>query len=140
MTVQEKIDNAIKNLKALDLESLAVGKYQVNDDFYYSIQEYDSKLIENCKLESHRLYADIQIVIKGEEAIDIVPVAEAELLTEYDEAKDAAFWKTADVMERIELKNGSYAVFLPRTAHKPGIAINNQPVKIKKCVGKVWVI
>lgn len=139
MTNQEKIDYAIKYLKGLDLNALEVGKYPVNDDFYYSIQEYDSKLIENCKLESHKKYADIQIVIKGEEAIDIAPVAELELLTPYNEEKDAAFWKTADVMERIELRNGSYAVFMPRTGHKPGIAIDNKPAKVKKCVGKVRV-
>lgn len=139
MTTQEKIDNAIKYLKGLDLKSLAVGKYQVNDDFYYSIQEYDSKLIENCKLESHKLYADIQIVVEGEEAIDIAPISELELLTEYNPEKDVSFWKTADTMERIELRNGSYAVFLPRTGHKPGIAIDNKPAKVKKCVGKVRV-
>lgn len=137
MNNQEKIDNAIKYLKELNLESLEVGKYPVNNDFYYSIQEYDSKLIENCKLESHQVYADIQIVIKGEEAIDITPVAGLENITAYNPEKDVAFWKNSDVMERIELRNGSYAVFLPRTAHKPGIAIDNKPVKVKKCVGKV---
>lgn len=137
MTNQEKINEAIKYLKGLNLESLEVGKYPVNDDFYYSIQEYDSKMIENCKLESHQIYADIQIVIKGEEAIDIAPIAELENVTEYNPEKDVAFWKNSDVMERIELKNGSYAVFLPRTAHKPGIAIDNNPSKVKKCVGKV---
>jgi len=139
MTIQEKINDAIKYLKALDLASLEVGKYPVNEDFYYSIQEYDSKLIENCKLESHKNYADIQIVISGEEAIDIAPIADLELLTEYNPEKDAMFWKTADVMERIELRNGSYAVFMPRTGHKPGIAIDNKPTKVKKCVGKVKV-
>lgn len=140
MTNQEKINNAIDYLKELDLKNMEVGKYTVNEDFYYSIQEYETKLIENCKLESHQKYVDIQIVIYGEEAIDIAPVVELEPLTEYNPEKDAAFWKTADVMERIELKNGSYAVFLPRTGHKPGIAINDQPTNVKKCVGKVRVL
>lgn len=139
MTNQEKIDNAINYLKGLDLKSIPVGKYQVNDDFYYSIQEYDSKLFENCKLESHKNYVDIQIVVCGEEAIDIAPIADLELLTDYNPEKDVSFWKTADVMERIELRNGSYAVFLPRTGHKPGIAIDNKPSSVKKCVGKVRI-
>lgn len=140
MTLQEKLNNAVAYLKNLDLAGLEPGKYQVNDDFYYSIQEYDSKLIENCKLESHQKYADIQIVIKGEEAIDIAPIADLEPLTEYNPDKDVLFWKTGDVMERMELKDGSYAVFLPRTGHKPGIAIDNKPTKVKKCVGKVRVL
>jgi len=138
MTTQEKLDYAIEYIRNLDLANLEVGKYTVNDYFYYSIQEYDTKLIENCKFESHKLYADIQWIISGEEAIDTAQISSLEILTEYNPEKDAMFWKTAPVMSRMELRTGSYAVFMPDTAHKPGIAVKN-PSKVKKCVGKVLV-
>jgi len=139
MTLQEKIDSAIKTIKELDLINLPVGKTIVNEDFYYSIQEYETKLIETAKLEAHEKYVDIQYIIEGSEAIDIRDISKLELETPYNPEKDVAFYKTSDTMQRIELTTGSYAVFLPETAHKPGIAINNNPTKIKKCVGKVRV-
>ena len=46
MTLQKKLDDAVAYLKNLDLAGLEPGKYQVNDDFYYSIQEYETKKIE----------------------------------------------------------------------------------------------
>lgn len=139
MTTQEKLDYAIDYLKKQDLAGMAVGKYPVNDWFYFSIQEYDSKLIENCKLESHKNYADVQIVLAGEEAIDIVPVQGLELAVEYNPEKDVMFWKIPSVMARTELRGGSFATYLPDVAHRPGIAIGNKPVHVKKCVGKVRV-
>jgi len=139
MTLQEKIDFAIKTIKGLDLANIAVGKYVVNDDFYYLIQEYDSKLLKDCKLEAHREYVDIQYVIEGKEAIDIRDFGNLEVETPYNPEKDVTFYQTPNIMERLELSAGSYAVLLPETAHKPGIAIDDKPVKIKKCVCKVRV-
>jgi len=136
MTAQEKLEFAIDYLKKANIAEMEVGKYQVNDFFYFSIQEYETKLFENCKLESHKIYADIQIVISGEEAIDICPVAGLEIDTEYNAEKDFSLWKTPEVMARSELRNGSFAVYTPDIAHKPGICINT-PSHVKKCVGKV---
>ena len=136
MTLQKKLDDAVAYLKTLDLAGLEPGKYQVNDDFYYSIQEYETKKIEDCKFESHKNYADIQMIISGREAIDIAPIACCTVKTEYDETKDVMFWNDAETMARMELTAGSYAIYLPDVAHKPGIAVS-APEKVKKCVGKV---
>ncbi len=138
MTLQKKLDDAVAYLKKLDLAGLETGKYQVNDDFYYLIQEYETKNIEDCKFESHKNYADIQMIISGKEAIDIAPITCCTLKTEYDEAIDAMFWNDAETMARMELTSGSYAIYLPEVAHKPGIAIS-QPEKVKKCIGKVRI-
>lgn len=58
--------------------------------------------------------------------------------TEYNETKDVMFWNDAETMARMELTAGSYAIYLPDVAHKPGIAVS-APEKVKKCVGKVRV-
>ena len=54
------IEEAVCYLKKQDLAALEVGTYQVNDDFYFMIQEYETKPAENCRLETHNRYADIQ--------------------------------------------------------------------------------
>ena len=66
------IEEAVCYLKKQDLAALEVGTYQVNDDFYFMIQEYETKPAENCRLETHNCYADIQWIISGEEEIDTV--------------------------------------------------------------------
>ena len=66
------IEEAVCYLKKQDLAALEVGTYQVNDDFYFMIQEYETKPAENCRLETHNRYADIQWIISGEEEIDTV--------------------------------------------------------------------
>lgn len=137
-TLQEKLDKAVAFLKNLNIEELETGKYEVDEDFYYSVQEYETKAVEDCKFESHRKYADIQMIVRGKEAIDIAPVSSCTVKTEYSEEKDVMFWNDAETMARMELTEGSYAIYLPDVAHKPGIAAGPS-VKVKKCVGKVRV-
>ena len=87
------IEEAVCYLKKQDLAALEVGTYQVNDDFYFMIQEYETKPAENCRLETHNCYADIQWIISGEEEIDTVSRTGLEADEEYDEKRDVAFWK-----------------------------------------------
>ena len=79
------IEEAVCYLKKQDLAALEVGTYQVNDDFYFMIQEYETKPAENCRLETHNCYADIQWIVSGEEEIDTVSRTGLEADEEYDE-------------------------------------------------------
>ena len=117
------IEEAVCYLKKQDLAALEVGTYQVNDDFYFMIQEYETKPAENCRLETHNCYADIQWIISGDE--------------EYDEKRDVAFWKEPEEMCQSILTTGSYAVLPPSIAHKPQMRAGKEACHVKKCVAKV---
>ena len=54
------LNEAIEYLQGLDLENIEPGKYIVDDSFYYNIQEYTTKNWEDCKMEAHHNYCDIQ--------------------------------------------------------------------------------
>ena len=56
---------------------------------------------------------------------------------EYDEAGDFMLLEGQAATQAI-LEPGSFAVYFPDDAHKPGIAID-QPLHNKKCVFKVLV-
>lgn len=139
MTLNEKIDFAVSTIKSLNLKEIPLGKYTVSDEFYYLIQEYDTKLPEDCRLEAHKKYVDIQYIIQGAEAIDVIHISSCQEEVPYNPEKDVAFYKTPDTMQRLELTEGSYAVLLPETAHKPQIAVDKKPIKIKKCVCKIRI-
>mgnify|MGYP000031288139 CR=1 FL=1 len=61
--------------------------------FYFMIQEYETKPAENCRLETHNCYADIQWIISGEEEIDTVSRTGLEADEEYDENDDDCIWR-----------------------------------------------
>ncbi len=133
------ISEAIEYLKNQDLKSLEVGNYQVDDDFYFMIQEYETKEADACRLETHQKYTDIQWLISGEEAIDTVSVAGLTKEEDYDADRDVAFWQEAAEMCHMVLTAGSYAILPPSIAHKPGMRAGSQASPVKKCVGKVRV-
>ena len=119
------IEEAVCYLKKQDLAALEVGTYKVNDDFYFMIQEYETKPAENCRLETHNCYADIQWIISGEEEIDTVSRTGLEADEEPEE------------MCQSILTTGSYAVLPPSIAHKPQMRAGKEACHVKKCVAKV---
>lgn len=132
----DRINKAISYVNGVDLVKAEVGKYVIDDDSYYLVQEYNSKTRENCKLEAHKKYVDVQWIVSGEEELDIVSPEGLEVSEEYNEDKDVVFYKAPVLMQRIILRSGSYMVILPEMAHMPGCAVN-ESVAVKKVVIKV---
>lgn len=105
-----------------------------------SVSVYDSAL--SGRYESHRLMADIQMVLDGEEECRVLPLAEegpGALTPEapYDEGRDIVFYREKpDAAARIRLRPGLFALFTPRDVHMPGLALS-RPCRVKKLVVKV---
>lgn len=133
-----RINEAISYIRNLDTGKMTIGKYVVDDTFYYVVQEYNTRTVEHCELESHRKYVDIQFIIEGSEIIQVAHTSSLSQLSEYCEENDVAFWKTPSHMMSVLLQSGSYIVLYPQDAHM-GCIMNGQPVKVRKVVGKVRV-
>ncbi|MBO7389207.1 MAG: YhcH/YjgK/YiaL family protein [Oscillospiraceae bacterium] len=134
-----RVDEALEYIKKLDINKLGRGRFDVDDDFYYSVLEYDTSATEPQKLESHRKWIDIQWIAEGEEEIDSADTSGLELLEDYDESRDIMFWKPGDNMMRSVLSKGSYVVLYPEHAHAPGIN-RKGPEHVVKIVGKVRIV
>lgn len=132
----DRINKAISYVNGVDLVKAEVGKYVIDDDSYYLVQEYNSKMRENCRLEAHKKYVDVQWIVSGEEELDIVAPEGLEVSEEYNGDKDVVFYKAPVLMQKIILRSGSYMVILPEMAHMPGCAVN-ESVAVKKVVIKV---
>lgn len=135
--IKNRVQLAVKYLKGLEVSEADSGKrIVVDDNFYYSIQSYDTKPAEECRLESHRKYVDIQIVVSGEESIDLVDMSRLSLQEGYSEEKDMMFWNAPTVMSKTTLHSGDCIVLYPETAHRG--AQNLAGTKhVLKIVGKV---
>ena len=132
MNVQE----ATNYLKGLNLASLEVGKYVVDDDFYYMIQEYETQDISQCKMESHDKWIDIQWIISGVEAIETTDVSRLTVSVTYNQEKDITFFETPAVMQHNVLTAGYYVVLYQENGHMPKVAVEGS-VHVKKCVAKI---
>ncbi len=107
-----------------------------------SVNVYDTKI--EGRYESHRVMADIQIVLDGEEECRVLSVEPerpgAPALTPeapYDAARDIVFYREKpEAAARVRLRPGLFALFLPQDAHMPALAVST-PGRVKKLVVKV---
>jgi biofilm protein TabA len=126
-------DAAFKFLKENNLDTLSPGRYPIiGDTVFASITEAPSHEKDEVKWESHRIYVDLQFIIKGKELIGIAPVETAVVTKPY----------TVDVVNYtatgtyVESEPGKFFLFFPTDAHRPTIKIDGYPI-VKKIVIKI---
>jgi biofilm protein TabA len=103
-----------------NLQSFANGKYELQGEHLFALINRDpGRGHEGARLEAHRKYIDIQLLIDGSEEIGWRPTAECRQLTEpYDTTRDIMFF--ADPPQAwIELPVGKFMIFYPEDAHAP---------------------
>ena len=132
--VHPRLKKGLDFLVENDLQTMPVGKYEVEDDkVFVMIQEYETKRAEECRLEAHYAYTDIQYVIKGEEKMVYTNVEETVVEEEIRE-NDVVFLKGEG--DTLVVKEGSFAIFTPQDAHMPGMCVS-EPKPVRKAVVKV---
>ena len=150
--VYDKIDNIAlyRNLSpniALGLDFLkqmkpdtAVGTYQINHRVKVVVSEYETKAENEYGYEAHKKYIDIQYLLSGEERIACLPIERLNVMKEYNEENDAAFY-AADLSLQpsyLSLLPGYFAIFFPQDGHKPQLCVD-KPQIVKKVVVKVEI-
>ena len=113
------------------------GKYEVDgENLFYIVDEYETKPVEEGRLEIHRKYMDIQYIVSGCECIGTAPLEGLAEQTPYDGQKDLAFYDAAPDMTKLVLKPGMFAIFWPNKPHMPGRTVENTE-RVKKIVIKI---
>lgn len=94
--------------------------------------------------ETHRLYADVQIMLEGEERFGWLPASAAPpVKTPYDSGRDACFYHPpaeghSPTPQFLPLVPGRFALFLPGDLHAPGLCPDGvAPTAVTKAVLKV---
>jgi YhcH/YjgK/YiaL family protein len=129
---------AFAHLSATDFMKLELGKHVIQDeDLFVIVMEYESKALEECVMENHRKYIDIQYIISGEELMGITTFAGQIPTTPYDETKDAAFYKK-EYSSLIKVQAGQFTIFFPHDLHMPSLKTDRQTL-VRKAVYKLKV-
>jgi YhcH/YjgK/YiaL family protein len=131
------------------LAALAEGRIAIDgEDVYALVQAYETEAREKRSYETHRRYADIQVVLAGRETIVYRQAgqetagrgtgpAPLEATSDYNEVKDMAGWRLDGGID-VVLEAGEFAVFFPQDAHAPKVA-SPTPSPVRKVVVKVRV-
>ena len=102
---------------------------------FASSSEYISAERENKIFENHHAYIDVQMMIEGEEQIDVIIPTDAPD-ADYSEENDVEFAAFDKDYSTITLRAGDFLLLLPGEWHRPGVAIGDG-AKCRKTVIKI---
>ena len=138
-SVSTRFPAAIKFLQN-NLAALPDGRHDIlGDDCFALLQGYMTKPVAEAAFEAHRIYADIQVILGGEETLLWTPLEDVGAVTEpYVAEKDIAFYASPKRSTALHLRAGEFAMFFPTDAHAPGLQTSG-PVAVRKVVIKVKV-
>ncbi len=120
-----------------DFEDLNDERYDIDGDNVYAlVNTYDTKEREDCFLEAHKKYIDVQFVAKGEELMGYLPYTGQKIYREYNSEKDFILFDEEPSF--IKFTENMFAILFPDDLHMPGIT-SGECGNVRKIVVKVRV-
>jgi biofilm protein TabA len=122
-----------------NLAGLAVGTLSIQgDEIYALIQTYQTIPAEQCKIETHDRYIDVQFIVSGQERMGVVARDGLTAKAPYDPAKDCTFYEEPAEIGSLVMNAGDLVILTPEEAHKPK-CICGEAQAVKKIVVKIKV-
>ncbi len=137
--MEQKLARALELIEDLDWETVECGRYDVDKELYYMVQEYETKYPEQARYEAHEKYVDIQYIVKGVERMEFAETSKLKVTEKYNPEKDVKFLEEPKVIDASIVEEGDYRIFYPEDAHRPGLCVNNTPAKVKKILAKILI-
>lgn len=134
--VSDKIIEFLFNLN----ENTPTGRYEIDENSYANIEEYNTKPIENCRFEAHKKYIDIQLLLKGEERLDVTSVDGLTPTEDYNSEKDIVFFNKINETASVKLSKDYFALLLTHDAHRPQMNAGSTSKTVKKVVVKILAV
>ena len=119
-----------------NLMTLKTGVHQIIDkQLFVIVEEAQGRNRAEAKLECHRKYIDIQLVLEGTDEMGWKPLATCtQPIDEYNEERDIRFFN--DIADSwISTPANTFCIFFPEDAHAPLVSTG----KIRKLIFKVAV-
>ncbi|MGZ8257268.1 MAG: YhcH/YjgK/YiaL family protein [Gallionella sp.] len=111
---------AFAYLRDTDLNALSVGVHEiVGRQLFIIVEEANGRTRTEAKLEAHRKYIDIQLVLAGDESMGWRALADChQPIDEHNEKRDICFFEDAPV-SWIVVPPAHFCIFFPDDAHAP---------------------
>lgn len=133
--ISERLDMALCYLTENDLSALDDGAYPIDGaDVTLRISSYLTKTANEAKIEAHRDFLDIQLVLDGEEAIRYGLLEEMERETQAYPGRDLYFYEGPT--QEAFLSTGKFLILFPSDVHAPALCAGG-PSHVRKALIKV---
>lgn len=113
-------------------------KFDIDSSYYAVEQRFLSKVRELCFFETHISHIDIQVMLEGEEVIDICHKSHLKLKEDLSNERDLLIYNDYSDSHKLLLRAGDVAVFFPEDGHM-GTQVYSRPVTCVKTVIKMPV-
>lgn len=136
----ENLDKAIDFIKRDGLKDIPLGQHEVcGKQLTYNHFQYEADAVEEplCRFEAHQEHIDLHVLFSGEEYIVVTPT-EAMQMIQTIEREDTIIY-TGEVMSKLRLSQGWFALLYPREGHMGRFAVGNGDNHIDKVVFKLSV-
>ena len=124
------------------LHAVGIGqteRVELGDGVFALDQAYDTKPSAMGRWESHRAYVDVQVIVAGDELMEVADVKRLVVAEDFTPARDVLFYQPFGEGSVLRMKAGEAAVFFPVDGHKPSLAVGS-PSLVRKTVVKVPVV
>ncbi|MDO8207628.1 MAG: YhcH/YjgK/YiaL family protein [Gallionella sp.] len=127
---------AFDYMRNTDLYALAPGRYPIaGEDLFAIVEHVPGRTREMARLEAHRRYIDIQLVLDGIDEMGWKPLADCyNPVSEHSVEKDIRFFHDAPATW-IATPPDHFCIFFPEDAHAPLVSEG----KIRKVIFKIAV-
>lgn len=125
--------------RTLALTAGGSAKHELAGGVFAIEQAYLTRRRPEGLFESHRKYLDIQVVVSGEENMEVIDIADATVQSAYEEARDLIKYHDTANASVLRIGVAQCAVFLPRDVHMPCLRADDRAVLVHKSVLKVPV-
>lgn len=127
---------AFEFLRGTDLRALAPGRYPIEGERLFAfVEETGGRTRDEARLECHRKYIDIQLVLEGVDEMGWKPVRDClEPVADYSARQDIRFFRDTPA-SWIATPSGAFCIFFPEDAHAPLVGTG----RIRKAVLKIAV-
>lgn len=127
---------AFDHIRETDFFALAPGRYNIaGEDLIAIVELVPGKTKEMARLEAHRRYIDIQLVLQGDEQMGWKPLADCfNPVSEHSVEKDIRFFHDAPA-SWVAVPPDHFCIFFPEDAHAPLVANG----MVRKVIFKVAV-
>lgn len=121
------------------IKQLAVGaseRIELTGGSFAIEQIYLTKPRSEGFFESHRKYIDVQVMVEGEEMMEVEDITRLAVATAYNPERDFIKYADTAAASVLRMRAGDVAVFFPEDAHMPTLQLNGA-VLVRKTVVKV---
>jgi biofilm protein TabA len=127
---------AFDYIRNTDLSKLPAGIHSIIDkQLFVIVEEAQGRTRDEAKLECHRRYIDIQLVLEGIDEMGWKPLADCrQPVSDYNEERDIRFFND-ETDTWISTPADSFCIFFPDDAHAPLVSTG----KIRKLIFKIAV-